>query len=478
MPRGPGQSRRCRACRHQKKKCDLQLPRCSLCRHRCVECVYDQGLSFVHSQAPKDRGRNAARTVGSLRGPVATKSNEPLDIVLSDTLAEAAFEAKCLGLFWESFLPFGRSIPQTTISCSSSGWTLLAQDLYLHEPILRNALVALALANVGKRDDKQWMRDAGLRIYGKALCRMRGALLNPSRVNYDGILVATKIMSLFEMFHGDDRQDKVAQARAWVDHVKGGVAVFLGIGPKGCASGVSHRMFCDGRAIMVLPSIYTRKKSILSSPAWKQVPWSLEPKSATDSLVDILVDIPTVLEKLDDLQDETDREKIRKRQEALVQTCRKYDRDLFAWYTSFGPNQMAEDFDYEPDTEISMEDIARAHTLNLYWTTCLILYNVMRRATVSQTELPTRVDPLTCCRHIARSLPVFLKESVGLWGLSIVLFPVGMALRFLSAEKDSDEYSRIRSFIDHGVQGFHLSQFLNSSQRNASALLLHSNKGF
>ncbi|KAL5087879.1 hypothetical protein Trisim1_007289 [Trichoderma cf. simile WF8] len=476
MPRGPGQSRRCMACRHLKKKCDLQLPRCSLCRHRCVECVYDQGPSFVHSQAPKDRGHNTTRTVGSLRRPVTTKSKQPLDIVLSDTLTEAAFEAKCLGLFWESFLPFGRSIPETTISCASSGWTLLAQDLYLHEPILRNALIAFALANVGKRDDKQWMRDAGLRIYGKVLCRMRGALLNPLQVNYDGILVATKIMSLFEMFHGDDRQDKAAQARAWVDHVKGGVAIFLGRGPKGCASGVSHRMFCDGRAIMVLPSIYTRKQSILSSPAWKQVPWSLEPKSATDNLVDILVDIPTILEKLDDLQDETNIEKKRKRQEVLLQTCWKYDRDLLAWFMSFSPNKVADNFEYEPDAEISMEDIARTHTLNLYWTTCLILYNAMRRITVWPTELPARIDPLICCRNIARSLPIFLKKNSGLWCLSIVLFPVGMALRFLSAEKDSDEYSRIRHFIDHGVQGFHLGQFLKSSRRNASTLLLHNSK--
>lgn len=137
--------------------------------------------------------------IQALRRPVTTKSKQPLDIVLSDTLTESAFEAKCLGLFWESFLPFGRSIPETTISCASSGWTLLAQGLYLHEPILRNALIAFALANVGKRDDKQWMRDAGLRIYGKALCRMRGALLNPLQVNCDGILVATKIMSLFEV---------------------------------------------------------------------------------------------------------------------------------------------------------------------------------------------------------------------------------------------------------------------------------------
>ncbi|UKZ82882.1 hypothetical protein TrVFT333_010682 [Trichoderma virens FT-333] len=402
----------------------------------------------------------------------ATKSDEPLDILLSDTLVQAAFEAKCLGLFWESFLPFGCPIPETT---TSSSWTLLAQDLYLHEPILRKALVALALANIGKRDNKQGMRDTGLRIYGKALCGMRVALLNPSQVNYDGILVATKIMSLFEMFHGDDRQDKVAQARAWLDHVKGEIALFLGRGPKGCASGVSHRMFRDGRAIMVLPSIYRRKKSILSSPAWKHIPWSLVPKSATDSLVDILVDIPIVLEKWDDLQGETNPGEKQKLQEALLQTCWKYDRDLLAWFTSFGPVKVAEDFDY--NAQISTKDIARAHTLNLYWTTCLILYNVMCRAAVSQTELPARIDPLICCRHIARSLPIFLKKSSGWWGLSVALFPMGMALRFLATKKDSEEYSRIRCFIDHETQGFHLSQFLSSSRRNTSALLLHNVQG-
>ncbi len=193
--------------------------------------------------------------------------------MLSDILAEAAFEAKCLGLFWESFLPFGRPIPETNVSCGSSSWTLLAQDLYLQEPILRQALIALALANVGKRDDKQWLRDAGLRIYGKALRRMRAAVLNPWQVDCDGILVTTKIMSLIEvalplpplllsscgfgsneasqMFHGDNRQDKLAQARAWLGHVKGEIALFVGRGPKGCASGVSHRMFRDARAIMV-----------------------------------------------------------------------------------------------------------------------------------------------------------------------------------------------------------------------------------
>lgn len=189
------------------------------------------------------------------------------------------------------------------------------------------------------------------------------------------------------------------------------------------------------------------------------------------------MDIPTVLEKLDDLQDETDIEKKRKRQKALLQICWKYDRDLLAWFTSFGPNKVAEDFDYEMDAEVSMEDIARAHTLNLYWTTCLILYDVMCRAAVTQTELPARVDPLICCRHIARSLPIFLKKSSGWWGLSVVLFPVGMALRFLAAEKNSEEYSRIRSFINHETEGFHLSQFLSSSRRNASALLLQNIQG-
>ncbi len=227
----------------------------------------------------------------------------------------------------------------------------------------------------------------------------------------------------------------------------------------------------------MLPSIYARKKSILGSPAWKHIPWSLEPKSAADHLIDILVDIPAVLERLDELQVETNPEKKRRGQEALLQACWKYDRDLLAWFASFGSGTVASDVDYELNADPSLQDIANAHTMNLYWTTCLILYNVMRRAADSQTELPVRVDPWICCRHIARSLPIFLRKSSGWWGLLIVLFPVGMALRFLAAEKDSEEYSRIRYFLDHGTQNFHLGQFLRSSRRNTSDLPLQNTQG-
>lgn len=109
---------------------------------------------------------------------------------------------------------------------------------------------------------------------------------------------------------GSGHKDIQTQAKSWVVHTFGEIAILAARGPEKYIYGHSHRLFIDGRLHLVsytsqdvtyktsnsltlksILAVHARKKSILGEHRWKSIPWSHYRKTPKDKLLDIFVDI-------------------------------------------------------------------------------------------------------------------------------------------------------------------------------------------
>jgi len=147
--------------------------------------------------------------------------------------------------------------------------------------------------------------------------------------------------------------------------------------------------------------------------------------------------MPGLLEDLDTWQNTAVPEKKPYLHEKLISSCRTHEAALQAWADSVDPACDILGSSYQPpQTEsISVEQLACAHGLSLYWTACLLLYSTRQLVNNSDgmnlnSTDPARADPRTYIRNLARVIPVLLHPSTRMYGQHIAAFPLGIALQF------------------------------------------------
>ena len=174
-----------------------------------------------------------------------------------------------------------------------------------------------------------------------------------------------------------------------------------------------------------------RKKSILSNEEWKTIPWSYYKKTPKDLLLDVLVEMPRLMEESDILQScdsPTQRDCCT---EMLLNDCWHFDKQLREWLENHAPKQILRTPDTESPTLIDTTDLGSAHIMTLYWSVCIILYSIMRTVMGTETRLPERGDIKAYCRNIIRTIPIFFHPAVGTFRAHLATFPMGLVMRNL-----------------------------------------------
>ena len=223
------------------------------------------------------------------------------------------------------------------------------------------------------------------------------------------------------------------------------------------------------RLAKLYPSIMARKRSIFGSPEWKTIPWSLHPKSPKDQLLDVMVELPGLLE---DVHDPDRMPNVPEQRtfylQRLEDRCWLYDSQLQTWSSTSGLATMAFtdaniNIEHDEHSRPSIEDFAIAHLGLLYLTTCCMLYYTMGHINEKrQLELPHRVDPMQYCRKIVMLIPYFQVPGMGACFMNMVCFPAAVATRFLLSAENSDEELRMLQRSFRGRHGLKLRRFLVS----------------
>lgn len=171
--------------------------------------------------------------------------DEAIEITLPGSLSKTASEEKYISLYWDSFLPKSRD------RSASREWTRSSQSLFRTEPALRSAVLAVSLGALGERENCRWMKEEGLKAYGRALLEETVALRSPSGVKSDAVLLATKFMTTYEMLFGARTGNLLELAHRWRSHNLGSLAIMETRTPSSAVEGHGHHIFLDSRLFWV-----------------------------------------------------------------------------------------------------------------------------------------------------------------------------------------------------------------------------------
>ena len=171
--------------------------------------------------------------------------HEAVEITLPGSLSRTASEEKYVSLYWDLFLPRCRD------RSASREWTRCSQSLFRTEPALRSAVLAVSLGMLGEMENCRWMREEGLKAYGRALLEETVALRSPSRVKSDAVLLATKFMTTYEMLFGARTGNLLELSHRWRSHNLGSLAIMEARTPSSAIEGHGHHIFLDSRLFWV-----------------------------------------------------------------------------------------------------------------------------------------------------------------------------------------------------------------------------------
>lgn len=296
------------------------------------------------------------------------------------------------------------------------------------------------------------------------------------------------------MLFGEDHTETVAQSRRLISHLEGEMAMLESRGPESVQVGDAHEMLVVGRLFLVRAillrqivildlkylktdcvlqvgsTLRTRTRSFIHSTEWLTIPWLIIPKNARDRLVDITIEVAGLVEDIDMISaaknsnsnNNNNNSQYHKMRHDTIQTCFQLDARLQDWFLSDAP--WVEFFDpstgggglresWDPD------DYARADMMQIYWSTCLLLYELMHLITPTTTttttkttdvndiddnnELTTppllaRCDPTWYLRQIGLTLPMIWSRGAGILTATRGTFPMGMALYVLHSRPYTD----------------------------------------
>ncbi|XP_014553385.1 hypothetical protein COCVIDRAFT_107853 [Bipolaris victoriae FI3] len=462
----PGRSKGCVDCRKRKKGCDLVQPECGQCKGRGIKCGgYDSDRIFIYQQgtlsraaalktdkcatvktSPTQPDLHDYQVVHHSKSTLAVQRCDvhptPVNLILPQSLAKAAYSERTVAAFLEMYSPAG--IIRNTNVDARELFNLLPL-LSTRDEALQMATLAVGMTQLGITTGNESLTRHGRTLYGKALKETAMALRNPARANSKSLLIVPRIMGLFDMLYGAE-PDSSNQAKSWLSHAEGELAMIISRGPEAfAADDAAHMFFTTARYRLLGPAIRARKPTIFDAPDWKTLPWKGRTKSYEDALMDIMCGIPELLWSVDKLQftslDTVEKEKLRLH---TLSKCWTMHFQLESWKSA--------DLDsiYTPAfvdlyTTISFPNIDIACLTVRYWLICLFVYSSLDIASgidpADDYSLshPDRPHPRPFARMITRSVDYFMQEKFGVTGLSAMWFPLGNTLFYMNRHRDADE---------------------------------------
>jgi hypothetical protein len=174
-----------------------------------------------------------------------------------------------------------------------------------------------------------------------------------------------------------------------------------------------------------------RKRTFLSEPEWKTVPWSEIEKNPRDYLLDILVDVPSILEGISALSKCEQPQQREKNRKLLRKAMQGITTRLLEWNAKYEVPIIPESVTSELPATVSAEELAAAHVMSLYWASCIRMFNIHRKLLGPGERPEHRLSPDQLCKDLVRAIRLFLHPSVGLFRQNITPFPMSTAIEHI-----------------------------------------------
>lgn len=366
--------------------------------------------------------------------------------IMPASLARSAFSAKSMEAVFNMFPAYEDARGSASLTDEFSH---ILAEMSTQEEALRQTILAVGVVTLGKSSNNQTVIRQGQTLYGKALQEMGMALRCPERRQSNALLATTRLFGLYEIIYGAEMS--TTQARNWMSHAQGEVALIVGRGPEACTTGAAHLLFTLARynavssssvrfllllltKVKAITGIRSRRPVVFNEKEWKTIPWRSRIKPASDTILDILLEIPEILGTLDYLDtllpDDACFDDLRMRTTAKCWTAHCH---LDAWFKENSHKVYTTDI--EAPVPIAFTDLGTA-TLSLqYWATATLIYQSLDRVlrfSMNDTLEPyiDRPHGRPFARLIVRSVSWLFQKENGVTGATVVSFPLGVALMY------------------------------------------------
>ena len=379
------------------------------------------------------------------------KQETPPVVTLSEKLTRNALESQYIDLFWNLYLPkpVTFSFWKPSSIHHEAKWAEYTSNSAPQSAILKCALSALSASKVGRDTRDRDLTRRGIELYGKALMMLSKELKSPGDAKPFGVLNCCRILALYEVRSSWQQthnltcfqqiNDVGASAENWKGHISGLLNLVRLRSPEDFSHPGTHELFLEARYNGTIAALSARTGTFLSGAEWMTKPWSNRSKDAIDMAMDVLVQIPGVLEEWETISARPENSEDHAKLDLFVTHCSNINRELRAWYGQFiiiceerDPScteALRRGLD-NPAQQVHLPDILaqaglhRLYAMTIYWTSCAILRATMDLVfhKYSETLFPrlgehqaANSDILKYCICIALSAKYFLKPDFGLF---------------------------------------------------------------
>ncbi|KAH7009152.1 hypothetical protein B0J12DRAFT_691816 [Macrophomina phaseolina] len=476
----------CQICRSRKLACDGKQPACSQCILRRIPCSgYRQEFVFV-SQASFEVENQAemkdeSKEITGYQKKALVKSNDdhtrPIrsSQLVSPSRMDAQLETRCyeleddIQIIVQHYAPINSNAP--------------AESNPLHNQICGAWVEVLPLVSVGIRK-KQFLLSAiktlattlrhhklgnklcqpqilnmycdSLGLMRKALEEARGAFHIEHSAAIMCLAVTDIMIPTFES----------TLESGWMMHMRGVGDLAERLGPEPFSSGILHTLFMGFRPLLLISSILQRRKTFLAREEWTTTPFSGQPGSIMQLLLNKASELPALLERYYDMVDLKEVsnivavERLRKDFRNILKSFREWELMLHSeapspvfWSKPNPGNSSSSDVDV-----LWFPNIMTANSLTHCWAFEIIAkrHLSMLGGAISTAEGEKSVAALA--EMICDSMPYLMQPDMKLYGPGSAFFTFPTAIQIFQSEPDhySFQLSRCQQILDRLASiGFH-----------------------
>ncbi|KAL7914001.1 hypothetical protein GGI35DRAFT_439198 [Trichoderma velutinum] len=473
-------AKRCNTCAVRRIACDRKTPSCSQCLLTGRSCGgYHRQTIFVEGDVglkkSRRKAKDAPKSPSSLNAPEKkprARRRQTAGPAIKFQVAQAneTFSTEqdyLISVIIENFTPAQeRSLVRTvdgTAACLDSrvcgSWVTLLPEIVarslVHPDILQFAIKSLGYSILRKTPQ-------ALEAYGETLCLLTSSLARAGEVSFEEILAIILCLTLAEVLLGTEHN-------GWSAHTRGVCKLIQEKGPDAFRTGILHQLFTGFRIFMLLGAIQQRKESFLDEPAWKIEPFSSEPKSLMQSLLDQISGLPSLLQRLDVISNSGQEYQ----KEEIVALYKDFDSQMLRledWEANLKTSTTSRVLWWpvalSPDNEttfpISYEfaNILVANTISHYWSFLLVIQiSILTLLTISKEKEVDAVclfndrasispeNRVALAKDICQSMRYHLQPEMGLYGPAATLYPINVALQVFKKENKMKEATWCEDFI-------------------------------
>ncbi|KAI5465638.1 hypothetical protein BGZ63DRAFT_374143 [Mariannaea sp. PMI_226] len=299
-----GKYKGCETCRQRRVKCTMEKPFCQKCLNSGRECLgYERERVFI-TGTPESKGRVAShpkKGVPSRSQASAGESSQKPDMTPLPPLTSA----------WDD---------HTVVSHQGTEYSVLVLAL-------QTKLSSLLRAPT---------EPEGPKGYHISLAPYTPSDLQPLLFEQDVQVAAQCIARLPSVDEGDDSAESYCvfffEHASLLGSGEVGSEAMRRLGPASFSQFPSHHYFVRVyRPLAVGYALLSRRETFLSAPEWRSVPWHRHPKCSLDQLFDLLLFLPAIFARLDDLVLLEPTLNRRLRSHELLQNCLSLERQFDLW---------------------------------------------------------------------------------------------------------------------------------------------------